>query len=193
MIPGGEFTNIPQVSTYNPPLNEPYSPLYQKVWGGVALNDGSLGRMVQYWEVSYDGTNININPEGGSVEFSVAQANVETVSLGFDANMNPILGWQRAGTSSIYYYNGITSSYDTLTISGTTSCRVFLDDPRDFNTADSDVMIAYTKSNTLYYRQQRDNYTIEYTIGPTLKLLIKAGLNNLNRLQFELIEPSALN
>lgn len=186
MIPGGEFTVVPIVSDFNPPLDEPYNPLNQKVWGGVALNDGSLGRMVRYWEVSYDGTNINVNPEGDPVVFFIAQSNVESVSLGFDASMSPILGWQSAGTSNVYFYNGITSSYQTTTISGTTSCRVFLDDPRDFNAADSDVMIAYTKNNTLYYRQQRDNYTIEYTIGATVKLLTKAGLNTVNRLQFQL-------
>jgi len=186
MIPGGDFTPIPIVSGYNPPLNEPYVPLYQKVWGGVELNDGTQGRMVRYWEVSYDGTNININPESDPVVFSIVQADVETVSLGFDANMSPVIGWQSVGTSNIYFYDGATFTFQTITISGTTSCRVFLDDPRDFNSSESDVMIAYTKNNTLYYRQQRDNYTIEYTIGPTVKLLTKAGLNTVNRLQFEL-------
>lgn len=186
MIPGGDFTAVPDVGTYMPPLNEPYQPLYQKVWGGVALNDGSQGRMVQYWIVEYDGSNINVYPEGGSVEFSLPQANVDSVSLGFDASMNPIIGWQYQTTANIYFYNGTVDEYQTLSITGTTSSRVFLDDPRDFYEADSDVMIAYTKNNMLYYRQQRENYTVEREIGETFNLLRKAGLSLKNRLQFEL-------
>ena len=184
MIPGGEFTTIPDIAVFLPPLDQPYQPLTQIVWGGVGLNDPSQGRMVQYWQVSYDGANINIGPVSGSTVFTLAQPNVDSVSMGFDANMNPVIGWQSGGSASIYFYN--VNAFETLTITDTTSSRVFLDDPRSFNTADSDVMFAYTKNNMLYYRQQRDNYAIEYEIGATTGFLRKAGLNLKNRLQFEL-------
>lgn len=203
MIPGGQFTTIPDVSDYLPPLDQPYNPLYQTVWGGAALNDPSQGRMVKYWQVEYSNGGINVSPQGGPIEFTLALAGwdslewdsdewdedsidiqVDSVSLAFDPDMRPVIGWQSGSDANIYYYDG--TQYVILTILGTTSSRVFLDDPRDFNTIDSDVMIAYTKNNKLYYRQERDDYEIEREIGETSKLLIKAGLNSKNRLQFEL-------
>lgn len=187
MIPSGGFTPSPEVSDYEAPLDLPYQALTKTVWGGIALYDGSLGRRVRYWTVNYDGTDINVSPTGESSVFSLAQAEVDTVSMGFTGNMSPVLGWQSNTTSTIYFYN--IDDFTTLSVTNTTSCLVFLDDPRDFNNVDSDVMFAYTKNNVLYYRQQRENYAVERTIGSTSNLLKKAGLNIGNRLQFELSNP----
>lgn len=204
MIPGGKFTTEPDVSPYRPPLDLPYDPLNQIVWGGKALFDPSEGRMVKYWQVSYSNGDINVFPVGGPVEFTLSltgwdifawdskewdpdsiEIQVDSVSLAFDPAMRPVIGWQSGTDSNMYYFDG--TQYIILTITNTTSSRVFLDDPRDFNTLGSDVMIAYTKNNKLFYRQERENYEDEKLIGSTEKFLIKAGLNTGNRLQFELI------
>jgi hypothetical protein len=79
----------------------------------------------------------------------------------------------------------LTSTYLTKDFEGTTSCRVAVDDARDFYNTNSDVIFAYTKNNTLYWRQQRDRYEIERVVGTTAKKLIRMGLAQTNRLQFE--------
>jgi hypothetical protein len=186
MIPGGNFTTIPVVTALQPPYDLPYDPVSQIVPGGIALSDPSEGRLYQNWEISYDGANINIKPVLSSVVFTLPMPGVLTVSLAFDNNMGLAFAWQTLAGSNLYYFDTDLSAYTTKIFPGTTSCRVCVDEPRDYYNADSDVMIGYTRSNTLYYRQQRDKYNIEYTVGATNRTLRKMAPSLGNRLQFEL-------
>ena len=187
MIPGNSFTVTPIVGTFLYLQELPYTPLHQQVLGGVALGDGSMGRLVKPWEVTYASGNITVNPVGGAVELTLAEPDVSSVSLAFDANMSPVIAWQGSVGTTIYFFNGLTSTYVTQTFSGTTSCRVCVDDPREFYSAQSDVMLGYTLNGNLCYRQQRDRYSIEYIASSTTKQLIKFGPSSVNRLQFGLI------
>lgn len=184
MIPNNAFTTTPIVSAFLPPKDEPYQPLTSKSRGGVALNDASLGRDYQNWVVSYDGSDILVAPQGGSTAFTLTVAGVLSVSLAFDNNMNVILAWMDSVGAKLYWFNN--TSYVTTAFAAT-SCRVTIDDVRDFYNANSDVIFAYTNAGTLYWRQQRDLYAIERTVGSTTGLLQKVGLNQLNRLQFQLL------
>jgi hypothetical protein len=185
MIPNNAFTTpTPIVSAFLPPKDEPYQPLTSKSRGGVALNDASLGRDYQNWVVSYNGSDILVAPQGGSTVFTLAVAGVLSVSLAFDNNMNPVIAWMDSVGAKLYWYNN--TNFVTTPFSAT-SCRVTIDDVRDFYNANSDVIFAYTYGTNLYWRQQRDQYATEYTVGSTTGLLQKVGLNELNRLQFQLL------
>lgn len=187
MIPANAFTPTPVVSNFQYPYDEAYSPLSQNVYGGVAIGDASLGRQVRVWNVSYNGAYINVKPSDGTVVLSLAQTGVLTVSLAFDNNMGPVIAWTTTTGANLYYYDTLTSSYITRFFSDILSCRVCVDDAREFYTANSDVIFSYTKLGNLYYRQQRDRYDTEYTIGATTKTLIRAAPNVGNRLQFQLV------
>jgi hypothetical protein len=184
MIPNNAFTTSPIVSAFLPPKDEPYQPLTSKSRGGVALNDASLGRDYQNWVVSYDGSDILVAPQGGATAFTLTVAGVLSVSLAFDNNMNVILAWMDSVGAKLYWFDNV--SYVTTAFPAT-SCRVTIDDVRDFYNANSDVIFAYTYGTNLYWRQQRDQYAVEYPIGTTTGLLQKVGLNQLNRLQFQLL------
>ena len=181
-IPGNAITPAPIVTAFTAPADEPYTPLYQKVWGGTAIGNGVAGRRVKYWEVSYETGSIRVRPVGGAEAFSLRVAGVLACSLAFDQNMGVVLAWQTVSGSSIYFY-GNTGSYTTLEVAGATSCRIAVDDLRQESTASSDVIFAYTLNNTLYWRQQRENYTIQRTVGATTRQLKKLGMNVGNRLQ----------
>jgi hypothetical protein len=185
MIPNNAFTTpTPIVSAFLPPKDEPYQPLTSKSRGGIALNDASQGRDYQNWVVSYNGTNILVAPQGGSTVFTLTVAGVLSVSLAFDNNMNPVIAWMDSVGAKLYWYNN--TNFVTTPFSAT-SCRVTIDDVRDFYNANSDVIFAYTYGTNLYWRQQRDQYATEYTVGSTTGLLQKVGLSELNRLQFQLL------
>jgi len=186
MIPNNAFTTQPIVTAFLPPKDEPYVPLTSKSRGGIALNDASQGRDYQNWVVSYDGANILVAPQGGATVFTLAVAGVRTVSLAFDNNMNVILAWMDSVGAKLYWFNNV--SYVTTAFPAT-SCRVIIDDVSPWYNANSDVIFAYTNNNILYWRQQRDLYAIERTVGPTNAnaILTKVGLNVGNRLQFELL------
>lgn len=187
MIPSNAFTPEPIVSSFQYPYSGVYRPLSQDVYGGVAIGDSSLGRQVKVWNVSYNGAYINVKPADGEVAFSMAESDVKTVSLAFDTNMGLVIAWTTTGGANLYYFNSLTSTYITRFFAGIDSCRVCVDDARDFYTAQSDVIFSYTLSDALYYRQQRDRYDTQYTIGATTKRLIRAAPNTGNRLQFQLV------
>jgi hypothetical protein len=187
-IPGGNtnFTPTPEVGVFLPPNNLPYNPTSQIMNGGIAVNDPSAGREYQLWETFYDVSDIKIKPVTGSVEFTHNAPNAISVSGAFDQNMGAVVAWQTTTTSNIYYF-GI-SGYTTLTINDTTSCRIAVDDERDFYSAGSDIFFAYTKNDNLYYRIQRENYANEYLIGTANgKMIKRMGLTDKNRVQFELL------
>jgi hypothetical protein len=187
MIPANTFTTVPEVSQFITPYNDQYFPLSQNVLGGVAVGDPSLGRQVKVWNVSYNGTFINVKPNDGPVAFSLAATDVKTVSLAFDNNMGLVITWTTTGGANLYYYDTLTSAYITRNFPGIASCRVCVDDARDFYLASSDVIFSYTLGGSLYWRQQRDRYDVQYLIGVTTKTLIRAAPNVGNRLQFELV------
>lgn len=186
MIPGNQFTTIPVVHSYISPYNRPYKPLEQAVLGGIALNDPSRGRMYQNWIVFYENPFIRIKPENGSVVFSLEQPDVKTVSLAFDNNMNIALAWQKTTGSYLYYFDILIDDYAILEIPGATSCRIVVDDPRDFYISASDIIFGYTLNGNLYWRQQRDRYATERLIGEAQGKLRKMAPSDGNRLQFEL-------
>jgi len=187
MIPSDTFTTVPVISNFLPPYDEPYQPLLQNVLGGLAIGDPSLGRQYKIWTVEYNGISITVKPVDGPIAFTLVASDVQTVSLAFDNNMGLVIGWTTSVDAKLYYFDTLTFGYITRTFVGLTSCRVVVDDARDFYLAQSDVIFSYTMSGNLYWRQQRDRYDVERLVGPTTKLLRKMAPTIGNRLQFQLL------
>lgn len=186
MIPSNAFTVAPVFSAFSPPYDRTFHSWSQTVLGGIAIGNGSTGRQVQNWTMAYDGVTIRIGPEGSAATFSYAVSAASNVSLAFDANMAVVLCWMTGTGANLYYYDTVSLAYAYRSFAGYTSCRVAVDDARLVATANSDVIFAYTRAGMLYYRQQRDRYNTEYTIGTTTKKLKQMAPNIGNRLQFEL-------
>lgn len=185
-LPLHTITPTPVRAAFVAPLDEPYLPLEEAVLGGTAIGDPSQGRQVQRWTVFYDSGFIKVAPESGAVAFSMAVAGVTTVSLDFDSNMAVAIAYQTASGSHLYYFDSLLGHYNTLDILGATSCRVGVDDKRLFNASASDVIFSYTLDDKLYYREQRDRYTVERLVGPSIGILLRSGQNVLNRFQWKL-------
>ena len=185
MIPGNAFTAAPVVGPFMYLQDQPYTPLSQTIMGGVALSNGTQGRLVKAWTVAYINNTIQVQPAGGFNALSIPVPGVTSVSLAFDANMAPVIAWTTTGGANLYYYDTITATYITRFFTGVTSCKVAVDDPRDFYNLASDVMFGYTLNNMLYWRQQRDRYDIERLVGPTAQTLIRMGPSVIDRLQFQ--------
>lgn len=187
MIPGGGFTPAPIVAQFKAPYDLPYNPLLFTAMGGAALGDASQGRLVKQWTAAYDGAAIQVKPEDGPVSFTLAVPGVETLSLAFDNNMGTVLAWTTASGASLYYFDTVAGQFTTRAFSGVDSCRVVVDDARDFNTTLSDVIFGYTSGGSLFYRQQRDRYDVPYLIGSTTKRLRRLAPSVLSRLQFQML------
>lgn len=186
MIPNNVVNPVLDATAFQPPYNEAYNPLLQTVRGGTAVGDPAAGRQVKDWVVSYTGGTISVGPKLEAVAFTLAANDVVTISLAFDSNMSIVLAWKTPTGAKLYYYDTLTSAYTTRVFPELTSCRVCVDDAREFNSANSDVIFAYTLNGNLYWRQQRDRYDVERLAGVTTKFLKRMGPSVANRLQFEL-------
>ena len=195
MLPSNAISATPQYSPYQFPDSVDILSAESLEYGGLAINDASQGRLVKVWRAYITTTlgvsTINVVPQiaGTPVTAIYTGAGViTTVSLAFDSSMNPAVCFVEAGTLKLRWYNTLAGAYQVDSYSPATSGRVSTDDKRSGVEGQSDVIFAYTRGGTLYWRQERDRYGVEYTVGPSFALVLRRlGMNQKFRLQFELV------
>jgi hypothetical protein len=159
--------------------------------GGTDIGDGSNGLMVQVWKAWVDdgGTSIKISTITDTLAITAISGltDVTSVSLGFDTNMNYSIGYIDLGVVKFKWYDSVAEDYTTTTFAGADSVKVATDDKRAGQSANRDVIVSYTSGGILYYRMQRDRYSIEYTVGNVgAAKLYTIGMHNALRFQFAL-------
>lgn len=161
--------------------------------GGVALNDPSQGLEAQAWTCwavqSLAGFEIRVSWLDGSNESTLLTVpDVEALSFAFDRNMNPAVAWMEDGVCKLWWFDSTISGYTITTFAGATQPRLGLDDKREGASARSDVILGYVRGSSLYYRQQRDRYTVERLLVADVgaRQLRNIGMNSRLRFQFEL-------
>lgn len=187
MIPNNAFIDPPLPAPFNSPYNLPPSQLSRACRGGIALNNASRGRDFQNWYVWWEEGVAYFGPEATPLVAagSLPIPGVTQISMAFDNNMNPILAWMDATGAHIRYFSAATTSYVIIDITGATSCLVVVDDPRNFYNANSDAVFAYTLSTGLWYRYQRENYSVARQVDNRPNRLMRMGMGTQNRFQFE--------
>lgn len=161
--------------------------------GGIAIQDPSEGLLYQRWRArlfnsgevdSYVMLDAREVPE--FVWLTVPF--MTEISFSFDANMQPVVAYVANGQSFLNWYDTSVPAYVTTELAeDVITPRVALDDKRQFQSNGyqlSDVILAYVRSGNLYYRQQRDRYTIERLLKTGVKPLIKIGFTRGLRFQF---------
>lgn len=163
--------------------------------GGVALQDPSQGLMVQTWwaRLFKDGIKetsiVYIGADNVPEQVFQSDADYTEISLAFDQNMNPALAYMEDGNAKFYWYDATIPGYTTLTLpSGSRSPKCCMDDKRELENATNDMILGYMRDDKLYYREQRDRFTVEYLLKSDLGLkdLIQVGMSSVLRLQFAL-------
>jgi hypothetical protein len=199
-LPSNEISVVPQYAPFLEPDSED-TRLYDSLEeGGVAINDATQGRLVNAWRCWIEGgTSVRVgiepDPEPGT-ELFVGVA-IDAVSLAWDSNMAPTIAYRDEGVWKLRWYNSLTEAFQIDSYPTVTSARVSTDDKRETQEGASDVIFAYTigeaPDGVLYWRQQRDRYLTEYTVGAAGRQLLRTvGMNAGNRLQFELVDPEDL-
>lgn len=132
---------------------------------GVGLQDPSQGLNVQLWRLKYDEFtgNFLLSAPNFSETVLFSRPDVSYVSLSFDTNMNPFVSFTEAGVSKFWWFDSVLGLqvFDNTTIATSSSPYATLDDTRVSQDAARDILLFYVRSGNLYYRQQRDRYTIE--------------------------------
>src|SRR5690606_2169900 len=91
-----------------------------------------------------------------------------------------------------YWYDATIEDYRLSQLPpGSTNPRCTLDDKRPLQIPTSDIILAYTRDNSLYFRAQRDRFQDEYLLTselPVNGVLEQIGMNTKWRLQFAFVE-----
>lgn len=161
--------------------------------GGIALNDASRGLLYQRWRARLFNPGMpdsHVVLDAASVAPSVLLElpNITEISISFDQLMRAVIAFVRNDIAYLQWYDSVPGAYVIDEIgSGIITPRVTMDDKRFIATQanqTNDVILAYVRAGNLYYRQQRDRFTIERLLKTDAKPLIKIGLNRALRLQF---------
>lgn len=155
--------------------------------GGVGIGDVSMGLEHQAWRGRIVGSNIVINPEFGADIVAYAGTGVITeCSFTFDQTMKPVVAFIEDYVPKLYWYDSLIPGYVVTNLDPAIATpRVALDDKRESQVGNSDVILAYVKNGFLCYRQQRDRFLTEYTLASGLTTtLVKIGMNTKLRFQF---------
>ncbi len=158
--------------------------------GGFAIGDASRGMQFQPWYSTVDDLGrVRLHPVNAPPTIVHTQTGITEVSFSFDQNMRPVVAMVVNGLVRLRWYDTIATGYVITDFPGTRSPKVALDDKRQATVSVlSDVIFAYIKDGDLCYRQQRDRYTIEYTLRGGIRSaqrLVNIGMNESLRMQFE--------
>lgn len=192
MLPQNQVSSPPYPAPFLPPDNIDIQQRTSYELGGIALNDPSQGREVQVWTARISAAENAIRLSAPTVPeftFLLREGVLTTVSLAFDSNMQPTLTFTEDGVIKLYWFDTVAGQFVTTSFPTATSAKVATDDKRASQVAASDVIFAYISAGILYWRQQRDRYTVEYTAGPAAGRLRRIGMNADLRFQFEVIAP----
>lgn len=159
--------------------------------GGIAINDASMGLLYQTWRARLIKNDVVLDAPSVPEFIHFTATGISEISFTFDQNMRPALAYVQDGTSKLRWWDSTVSGYDIVSLpAGSITPRVSMDDKRASQSAISDIILAYIRSGTLYYRQQRDRFLTERSLATGLTTgLIKIGMNNRFRMQFMLEIP----
>lgn len=158
--------------------------------GGVGISDPSGGLMYQMWRGVLDvatGTVLLSSPN--TPEFVLySEAGITQMDFSFDQNMKPCLAFTQNGVAKFWWYNTVTSQYEVIVLTGAVTPLVVLDDKRPVGVNSSDVVLVYLRDGSLYCRDQRDRFTIEYDLGiHGVRRLLRMGFSTGLRIQIQVI------
>jgi hypothetical protein len=190
-MPNNALSSHPVVGAFLPPRtalrNTPALGLIDVHPGPVALSNPTLGITYQLWQVRGDANNIYLSAPN-TPEFKVLPGQSAIwVALAFDQNGNVFIAWTANNTGQSYYYWFDTTipGYRISAIPGVVN-RVFacLDDNRNAEFQVDDVMVSYVRAGQLYFRQQRDRFGVEYSLGAAPGAIVQFYMSHVLRMQW---------
>lgn len=185
MIPENRLstTNLP--SDLLPPRDIVYRPTLNYELGGVDISDPSQGLQVKTWTGELIGDTVFLSAEGVAPVAVVTDPGMTEFHFTFDQNMNPFVCWRAAGQSKYRWFDTTENDF-VVTLLGAEDItpRCVLDDKRELQSGSSDIILAYVRAQTLYFRMQRERYLTEYTLSAGVPRLVNIGMGRNNRLQF---------
>lgn len=203
MMPLNELSSSAYVTGFEDPVKSPSQKDLMRAWerAGIYLNDSSRGLNYKLWTLEavlnketalYD---VIVSAPGGvspteSSRVLFSRADLMSVDLAFDQNMNPVVAYMQGTQARYFWYDPISVGYIHSDLpAGCYDVRCTMDERRNFNIENSDVTLAYLRAGNLCVRYQRDRYSLETVLIGALgsqARLISVARNRGLRLQWHL-------
>lgn len=154
--------------------------------GGAGISDTSGGLLHQLWHgrLELDTGTVLLSAPNTPEFVLYSEAGITQMDFCFDQNMKPCLAFTKNGLGYFWWYNTVNLQYETIALGGVLTPLAILDDKRDHFAGDSDVVLLYLRDGSLYCRDQRDRYTIEYDLNiHGIKRLLRVGFTTGLRVQ----------
>lgn len=189
MIPDNVLSTTPVIAAFVETINKRTAPLVDYERGGIALLDGSQGMDIQEWKAEVIGNDVFVSAPNTPPTLVFSTPGITEISLAFDYSMNPTFAYVDEDGAHLRWFDTAVSGIVTTTYPDIQNPRITLDEKRSVFSSDSDIILAYTRSNNLCYRQQRDRYLTEYLLVANVNArLVSVGMNQVHRLQFQMIQ-----
>ena len=158
---------------------------------GIDFNDPSGGLQFQTWRAWWDYTDgwVYVQSAIGEPVQVLQDFTITEISFAFDQNMQIAVAYITAGVLKLYWYDSTIPGYTTSTFADCRSPRVGLDDKRQNQRANSDVILAYIKGDKIYHRKQRERFLTEHVVRDGVQASLRLrniGMSKNLRFQFEL-------
>ena len=197
MLPDPHLNFNAPITAFLPPENQVRCDMltdYEQ--GSLVIRDPTGGLQQAVWKGWFEDQTFKVQLAAGGpiTDVLTVTGEVTELSLAFDSNMRPHFAYMEDDQAKLFWYNTQTSQNEILTGFDIYSPRLCLDDKRDRESANRDILLFYLRAENssydrgLYCRQQRDRFAIEYFLIDTPAVMIgQVGMAVGNRVQIELI------
>jgi hypothetical protein len=195
VLPDEVLSTVSLPAQFRFPRNIPRRQLIDYEYGGNDINDGSAGLRVKVWKGEYIEEEIRLSAPGVAPVAVLTIPGLLDFQFTFDRNMNPFVCYEfeDGTTPRFYWFDTVASDFVTTILpSGSVTPRCAHDDNRDLQSAASDIILAYCRGGSLYFRAQRERYIDEHLLSTEAGEagLIQIGMNDRWRFQFQLSTAS---
>lgn len=183
MLPDNELSTHSVAAPFLAPYR--LDKLVDYEWGGIDLADTSQGLQVKIWTCKYLGNQIIIT-DGLITHIILNVENVTALSFAFDLSMQPVVTYVVNSETYLNWYDTAISQRVTTNFGASfITPQLALDEHREVQSSNADVIFSYIKNNKVYMRLQRERFLIEHEIA-TAKRLVQIGMMTNQRFGFAL-------
>ena len=188
MLPDNVLSTTPITASFLSPRDAPPMPLIDYELGGIAVSDASQGLMVKSWRMRWVAGDFILDAPAVAPAVVLSKPNVSNFSFTFDQNMKVFITWTDDQGCWYWWYDTTLPGYRTVQMaSDVQTPKCSLDDKRLNQISISDIILAYMRNGSLYYRQQRDRFGTERLLKDNVGgYLRRVGMNQVWRFQFDI-------
>jgi hypothetical protein len=188
MLPENRLSTVAIPSTFLGGRSLTTSKILDWETGGIGIGDPSQGLQVQTWRGRLVGNDIilDVPDNPGVTPYTVySGAGITEFSFSFNQLMSPLVIFVQSDSVKMYWYDSTVSNYVVTDYGNLLSHpKLALDDKRKTQTGNSDIIFAYIKDSSLYFRMQRERFLVPHLLKTNETYLHSIGMAVNNRFLF---------